>query len=183
MIPLVSSECVIKGLFFLLTSIYVLVTYRDTQDRTSSDPSLSEWDICWPVATWYMSWHVAICLSVVSLPSKLFKLDVEEHDLSPPSPDWRRFTILLFWYLAGLPVAYVMRGTCSAEAPGTWGRALRVFIEGIVAFGLAGCIYGLGRCLLPAQPRSRVMVLPFLPEKKSPAPPGNEPHCAAVETV
>ena len=66
---------------------------------------------------------------------------MDEHDLSPPSPDWRRFTILLFWYLAGIPVAYVMRGTCSAEAPGTWGRALRVFIEGIVAFGLAGCIY------------------------------------------
>jgi hypothetical protein len=108
---------------------------------------------------------------------------VEEHDLSPPSPDWRRFTILLFWYLAGFPVAYVMRGTCSAEAPGTWGRALRVFIEGVVAFGLAGCIYGLGRCLLPAQPRSRVMILPFLPEKKSPAPPGNEPHCATVESV
>ena len=57
------------------TSIYVLVTYKDTQDHSPSDPSLTEWDVCWPMATWYMSWHVAICLSVVSLPSKLFKLE------------------------------------------------------------------------------------------------------------
>ncbi len=57
------------------TSLYVVVTYRDTQDHTPSDPSMTEWDICWPMATWYMSWHVAICLSVVSLPSKLFKLE------------------------------------------------------------------------------------------------------------
>ncbi|KAI9457771.1 hypothetical protein BJY52DRAFT_1223686 [Lactarius psammicola] len=92
------------------------------------------------MATWYMSWHVAICLSVVSLPSKLFRLDVDSHDLTP-SPDWGRLTILLLWYLAGIPTAYVMQGPCSAEAPGTWGRAIRVLIEGVVAFGLAGCIY------------------------------------------
>ena len=66
---------------------------------------------------------------------------MEEHKHSPPSPDWGRFTILLFWYLAGFLVAYGMRGNCSAEAPGIWGRALRVFIEGIVGFGLAGSIY------------------------------------------
>ena len=70
-------------------------------------------------------------------------LSVEEHDLRAPhtSPDWRRFTILLFWYLSGLSVAYAMRVTCGTEAPGTWGRVLRVFIEGVVSFGLAGCIY------------------------------------------
>ena len=126
-----------------------------------------------------------------------------DHDLTP-SPDWRRFTVLSLWYIAGYPVAYIMREPCISEAPGTWGRAIRVFIEGIVAFGLAGSIYvsifliltcwvkmtafffalvyqGLGRCLLPAQPRSRV-VLPFLPEKKSPAPSNIEPNCT-VETV
>ncbi|KAH9171482.1 hypothetical protein EDB89DRAFT_2243460 [Lactarius sanguifluus] len=175
-----SSECVIKGLFSLLTGLYVFVTYMDTQDRTPSDPSMTEWDVCWPVATWYISWHLAICLSVVTLPSKLFKLDVDEHNLIP-SPDWRRLTILSLWYLTGIPVTYVMRGPCSVEAPGTWGRGIRVVIEGIVAFGLAGCIYlgesdrifvapdiqVLGRCLLPVQPRSRVVVLPFLSEKKS----------------
>jgi hypothetical protein len=162
----------------LQTTIYVLVTYNDTQEHTQSDPSLTEWDICWPMATWYMSWHVAICLSVVSLPSKLFRLDVDNHNLTP-SIDRRRLSILSFWYLAGIPVAYVMQGPCIAEAPGTWGRAMRVLIEGVVAFGLAGCIYGLGRCLVPAQPRSRV-VLPFLPEKKPSAPSGID---AAVEIV
>ncbi|KAH9028089.1 hypothetical protein EDB85DRAFT_1625904 [Lactarius pseudohatsudake] len=176
------KQCLIKGLFSSLTGLYVFVTYRDTQDRTPSDPSMTEWDVCWPVATWYISWHVAICLSVVTLPSKLFKLDVDEHNLIP-SPDWRRLTILSLWYLTGIPVAYVMRGPCSVEAPGTWGRGIRVVIEGIVAFGLAGCIYGLGRCLLPVQPRSRAVVLPFLPEKKSPTASSMEPNCAAVETV
>jgi len=178
--PKVSSEWVIKSLFLLLTLIYVFVTYGDTQDHTPSDPLLTEWDVCWPMATWYMSWHVAICLSVVSLPSKLFKIHMVDHDLAP-SPDWRRFSVLSLWYLAGYPVAYIMREPCISEAPGTWGRAIRVFIEGVVAFGLAGSIYGLGRCLLPAQPRSRV-VLPFLPEKKAPAPSGIEPNCT-VETV
>ena len=56
------------------TSVYVLVTYWDTQDHTPTNLSLTEWDVCWPMATWYMSWHMAICLSVVSLPSKLFEL-------------------------------------------------------------------------------------------------------------
>ena len=63
-----------------------------------------------------------------------------DHDLTP-SPDWRRFTVLSLWYTAGYPVAYIMREPCISEAPGTWGRAIRVFIEGIVAFGLAGSIY------------------------------------------
>jgi hypothetical protein len=57
------------------TCLYTFVTYGDTQDRSPSNPSYSEWGICWPVATWYISWHVIICLSVVSLPSRLFTLE------------------------------------------------------------------------------------------------------------
>jgi hypothetical protein len=56
------------------TCLYVFVTFNDTQDLSPSSPAYSEWDICWPVATWYISWHVLICLSVVSLPSRLFTL-------------------------------------------------------------------------------------------------------------
>src|SRR6266702_1816245 len=168
----------------------------------------------WPSASLWSPFHPSSsnssagpssALGPIKLLTYVLDTSVDEHDLTP-SPDWRRLTILLLWYLAGIPLAYVMQGSCSAEAPGTWGRAIRVFIEGVVAFGLAGCIYvstflilaslmkmtefslpwgfqGLGRCLLPTQPRSRVAVLPFLPEKKSPAPSGIEPNCAAVETV
>ena len=34
-----------------------------------------------------------------------------------------------------------MHGSCSNGAPGIWARATRVFIEGVVAFGLGGFIY------------------------------------------
>jgi hypothetical protein len=57
------------------TAIYATVTYKDTQDRSPSNPNHTEWDVCWPVATWYISWHAAICLSVVSLPSRLFRIE------------------------------------------------------------------------------------------------------------
>jgi hypothetical protein len=63
------------------TLFYVYVTYGDTQERSPSAPCRTEWEVCWPMATWYMSWHTAICLSVVSLPSRLFKL---ECDFLPP---------------------------------------------------------------------------------------------------
>jgi hypothetical protein len=56
-------------------------------------------------------------------------------------PDWYRLTILFTWYLAGFPTAYTMYDTCAVGAPGTWARGIRVFIEGIVAFGLGGFIY------------------------------------------
>ena len=56
-------------------------------------------------------------------------------------PDWRRLTILFLWYLMGIPIAYTMQNSCSVGAPGTWARAGRVFIEGVVAFGLGGFIY------------------------------------------
>jgi hypothetical protein len=59
----------------------------------------------------------------------------------PQGPDWRRLTILFSWYLAGIPTAYMMYDTCAIGAPGTWARGIRVFIEGIVAFGLGGLIY------------------------------------------
>jgi hypothetical protein len=59
----------------------------------------------------------------------------------PQGPDWRRLTILFLWYLSGFPIAYVMQDSCSVGAPGTWARAFRVFIEGVVAFGLGGLIY------------------------------------------
>lgn len=62
---------------YIKTVIYATVTYRDTQDRSPSNPSNTEWDVCWPIATWYISWHAAICLSVVSLPSHLFRLEYE----------------------------------------------------------------------------------------------------------
>jgi hypothetical protein len=62
-------------------------------------------------------------------------------------PDWKRLTILLLWYLAGLPIAYMMQDSCSVGAPGTWARAFRVIIEGIVAFGLGSIIYvGINQC-------------------------------------
>jgi hypothetical protein len=34
-----------------------------------------------------------------------------------------------------------MQDSCSVGAPGIWARAFRVFIEGVVAFGLGGLIY------------------------------------------
>jgi len=49
--------------------------------------------------------------------------------------------VLFLWYLSGIPIAYVMQDACSVGAPGTWARAFRVFLEGIVAFGLGGFIY------------------------------------------
>ncbi|KAI0003237.1 hypothetical protein BJV74DRAFT_519622 [Russula compacta] len=74
------------------TCLYTVVTYKDTQDQSTSDPSYTEWEICWPIATWYISWHAAICLSVVSLPSHLFRLEcgfprspaLQTPDLCPP---------------------------------------------------------------------------------------------------
>ena len=51
-----------------------MITYSDTQDRSPSNPSFTEWDVAWPVAIWYIGWHAAICLAVVSLPSRLFSL-------------------------------------------------------------------------------------------------------------
>jgi hypothetical protein len=59
----------------------------------------------------------------------------------PQGPDWRRLTVLFLWYLAGLPVAYVMQQPCSIGAPGIWARTFRVFVEGVVAFGLGGVLY------------------------------------------
>jgi hypothetical protein len=56
-------------------------------------------------------------------------------------PDWHRLTVLFTWYLTGIPTAYMMYDTCAVGAPGTWARGIRVFIEGIVAFGLGGFIY------------------------------------------
>lgn len=35
----------------------------------------------------------------------------------------------------------MMYGTCSVGAPGIMARGIRVFIEGVVAFGLGGFIY------------------------------------------
>jgi len=165
-----TAELAIKGTFSFLTIVYSTVTYKDTRDRSPSNPSFTEWDVCWPMAMWYISWHTAICLSVVSLPSRLFRLDVEEagHNI-PQGPDWRRLTILFAWYLAGIPTAYVMHNSCVVGAPGIWARAIRVFIEGIVAFGLGGFIYGLGRYLFPVH-QSRLILLPFPPEKTSVGP-------------
>jgi len=62
------------------------------------------------------------------------------HDV-PQGPDWGRLAILFSWYLSGIPIAYIMQDSCSVGAPGTWARAFRVFIEGVVAFGLGGVIY------------------------------------------
>jgi hypothetical protein len=42
-----------------------------------------------------------------------------------------------------------MQDSCSVGAPGTWARAFRVFIEGVVAFGLGGLIY-VGIKFIPA---------------------------------
>jgi len=176
----VKSEYVIKGLFSSLTCVYVYVTYNDTQDRSPSFPSHTEWDVCWPMATWYISWHTAICLSVVSLPSRLFKLEVDDCNV-PQGPDWRRLTILFLWYLAGVPVAYVMYGPCSVGAPGTWARATRVFIEGVVAFGLGGFIYALGRYLSPI-PHARPQAL-IPPEKASTVLPGRTESASVAEFV
>jgi len=166
-----TPECGIKGAFLFMTGLYTIVTYRDTQDRSPSNPSYSEWDICWPIATWYISWHAAICFSVVSLPSRLFRLDLDGlagYDI-PQGPDWGRLTILFLWYLSGIPIAYVMQDSCSIGAPGTWARAFRVFIEGVVAFGLGGFIYSLGRWLFPNY-NSRPILLPFAPEKVQSVP-------------
>ena len=59
----------------------------------------------------------------------------------PQCPDWRRLSILFLWYISGIPTAYIMHVPCSTGAPGVWARAGRVFIEGVVAFGLAGLIH------------------------------------------
>jgi len=59
----------------------------------------------------------------------------------PQSPDWLRLSILFLWYISGIPTAYIMHVPCSTGAPGVWARAGRVFIEGVVAFGLAGLIH------------------------------------------
>ena len=66
--------------------------------------------------------------------------DLAGHNI-PQGPDWRRLAILFSWYLAGIPTAYVMHNSCTMGAPGIWARAIRVFIEGVVAFGLGGFIY------------------------------------------
>lgn len=60
---------------------------------------------------------------------------------TPQGPDWRRLTTLFAWYLAGIPTAYMMYNSCVVGAPGIWARGIRVFIEGIVAFGLGGFLY------------------------------------------
>jgi hypothetical protein len=71
----------------------------------------------------------------------LFSVDDLAGQNIPQGPDWYRLTILFTWYLAGIPTAYMMYNTCAVGAPGTWARGIRVFIEGIVAFGLGGFIY------------------------------------------
>jgi len=147
-----SAESVIKSVFTVLTGLYVLVTYSDTQGRSPSNPSVTEWAICWPIASWYMSWHVAICLSVVSLPSHLFMPITGVRDLVDcvaQNPYWMRWIVLLFWYLMGIPIANVMQYSCNVGAPGIWAHAGRVFIEGIAVFALGASIYVLDRYLLP----------------------------------
>lgn len=118
--------------------------------------------------------------------------DLAGHNI-PQGPDWRRLTILFAWYLAGIPTAYVMHDSCAVGAPGIWARAIRVFIEGLVAFGLGGLIYvrhfstvvgsgltlilypfvfvlqALGRYLFPVH-QSRLILLPFPAEKASLGP-------------
>ena len=203
------------------TSVYVFVTYKDTQDHTPSDPSLTEWDICWPMATWYMSWHVAICLCVVSLPSKLFKLECEHfsalgpiniflttflghqhgrsrsHSISRLEPIDHPVTLVPGGYPGRLRKARTLccRGSWNMGArdesihrrrSSLWASRLHIRkhssdFDEVTAFSFS-VFQGLGRCLLPAQPRSRV-VLPFFPEKKSSAPSSIEPNHAAVETV
>jgi hypothetical protein len=69
----------------------------------------------------------------------LFSVDDLAGRNIPQGPDWRRLVILFAWYLAGIPTAYMMYDTCAVGAPGTWAHGIRVFIEGIVAFG--GFIY------------------------------------------
>jgi hypothetical protein len=91
-------------------------------------------------------------------------MDLSEHKF-PQCPDWRRLSILFLWYLSGIPTAYVMHVPCSAGAPGVWARAGRVFIEGVVAFGLAGLIHGVGRCLFPFHNFRREVLLSVPPEK------------------
>ena len=112
---------------------------------------------------------------MVSLPSCLFRLEcglspiflrfqflnlclvgsaVDVADYKTHGPDWRRLTILFLWYLVGIPIAYTMQNTCSVGAPGTWARAGRVFIEGVVAFGLGGVIY--------VGTKVKVLRLPFI---------------------
>lgn len=66
---------------------------------------------------------------------------VDVADYKTQGPDRRRLTILFLWYIVGIPIAYTMQNSCSVGAPGTWARAGRVFIEGVVAFGLGGFIY------------------------------------------
>ena len=66
-------------------------------------------------------------------------VDVADHKTQ--GPDWKRLSILFLWYLMGIPIALTMQNSCSVNAPGTWARAGRVFIEGVVAFGLGGFIY------------------------------------------
>jgi hypothetical protein len=71
----------------------------------------------------------------------LFSVDDLAGQNIPQGPDWRRLTILFAWYLAGIPTAYMMYDSCIVGAPGIWARGIRVFIEGIVAFGLGGFLY------------------------------------------
>jgi hypothetical protein len=62
-------------------------------------------------------------------------------DCVAQNPYWTRSMVLFFWYLMGIPVAYMMQSSCSVRAPGIWAHAGRVFIEGLVAFALGASIY------------------------------------------
>jgi len=124
--------------------------------------------------------RVRFFLTLRFLISPDLAVSVEGHSL-PQGPDWRRLAILFSWYLAGIPTAYIMHDSCIVGAPGTWARGIRVFIEGVVAFGLGGFLYGLGRCLFPVH-HSRPVLLPFLPEK-APSGPGVPKSGRAVESV
>ena len=62
-------------------------------------------------------------------------------DCVAQNPYWMRLTVLLSWYLIGIPIAYMTHYSCNVGAPGIWAHAGRVFIEGIVVFALGASIY------------------------------------------
>ncbi|KAI0261041.1 hypothetical protein BC834DRAFT_897752 [Gloeopeniophorella convolvens] len=134
-----SGEVVIKGFFLTLACLYTYVAYGDAQKPTPSDPSRSEWDICWPLATWYISWHVALCISVISMPSRVFRVYTPDE---PPRPDWTRLTIHFIWNLAGVPIAYLKYNPCHIDALKTWNRTKLVLIEGMISLGFVIYVSG-----------------------------------------
>ena len=104
-------------------------------------PSVSRWFPSLLVSSGWSQYFHSSALQVADYVCLAVSLDgLAGYDI-PQGPDWRRLTILFLWYLSGIPIAYVMQDSCSVGAPGTWARAFRVFVEGVVAFGLGGLIY------------------------------------------